>query len=217
MTIEFSHAQRVRDVFGDAHVWIQGVTLKHHREISSLRRDVVDAFVADIDIAGGNGFESREHSQRRCLAATRWPKQHNKLAVVDLQRQIVYDVYMSESLTYVSKPDLHSALHSPQRQSPHQVPLHCERKTKIGIIATTPAALITPHLISYCVTRPAIPTGNVIAASVCVNTRANRNSFHETIKQNTAVAANPGATRGRTIRTSAPKRDRKSTRLNSSH
>ena len=46
-------------------------------------------------------------------------------------------------------------------------------------------------MISYCVTRPAIPTGNVIAASVCVKTNANKNSFHETIKQNTAVAASP--------------------------
>src|SRR5687767_8230753 len=88
--------------------------------------------------------------------------------------------------------------------------------TSIGIIATTPAALITPHLISYCVTRPAIPTGNVIAASVCVNTSANRNSFHETIKQNTAVAASPGLTSGNTTRTSAPSRESPSTSAASS-
>src|SRR5689334_9476746 len=89
-------------------------------------------------------------------------------------------------------------------------------KTSIGIIATAPAALITPHLISYCVTRPAIPTGNVIAASVCVNTSANKNSFQQTIKQNTAVAASPGVTSGSTTRTSAPKRESPSTSAASS-
>src|SRR5215212_5259332 len=88
--------------------------------------------------------------------------------------------------------------------------------TRIGTIATDAAALITPHLISYCVTRPAIPTDNVIAASVCVNTKAKRNSFHETIKQNTAVAARPGDTSGRTIRTSAPIRESPSTSAASS-
>src|SRR5215208_3004013 len=88
--------------------------------------------------------------------------------------------------------------------------------TRIGTIATEAAALITPHLISYCVTRPAIPTGKVIAASVCVSTSANRNSFHETIKQNTAVAASPGVTSGNTTRTSAPKRESPSTSAASS-
>src|SRR5690242_7347816 len=89
-------------------------------------------------------------------------------------------------------------------------------KISMGIIATTPAALITPHLISYCVTRPAIPTGKVIAASVCVNTSANKNSFQQTIKQNTAVAASPGVTSGNTTRTSAPKRESPSTSAASS-
>ena len=56
-------------------------------------------------------------------------------------------------------------------------------------MATTAAALITPHLIPYCVTRPAMPTGKVIASSVWVSTSANKNSFHETIRQKTAVAA----------------------------
>src|SRR6185369_14143067 len=88
--------------------------------------------------------------------------------------------------------------------------------TRIGTSATAAAALITPHLISYCVTRPAIPTGNVIAASVCVSTSANRNSFHEMIKQNTAVAASPGATSGSTTRQSAPRRESPSTSAASS-
>src|SRR5687767_13249304 len=90
-------------------------------------------------------------------------------------------------------------------------------KTKIGTIATTPAALITPHLISYCVTRPAIPTGNVIAASVCVRTSANKNSFQEIIRQNTAVAANPGATRGNKTLRKAPRRESPSTMAASSN
>jgi hypothetical protein len=43
-------------------------------------------------------LETREHAQSRRLAATRWPKQHDKLAIVDLERQIVDDARAAKLL-----------------------------------------------------------------------------------------------------------------------
>src|SRR6185369_7115338 len=141
--------------------------------------------------------------------------QHDELAIADLQRQIVDDARAAKILAYVSKLDAHP-LTAPMDSPRTRYFCNASANTRIGTIATDAAALITPHLISYCVTRPAIPTGSVIAASVCVSTRANRNSFHETIKQKTAVAARPGVTSGRTMRTSAPRRESPSTSAASS-
>src|ERR1043165_1549006 len=119
-------------------------------------------------------------------------------------------------LTGVVAPYKNYPLTAPSERPRTRYFCSARAKTRMGTSATAAAALITPHLISYCVTRPAIPTGNVIAASVCVSTSANRNSFHEMIKQNTAVAASPGVTSGNTTRTSAPKRESPSTSAASS-
>ena len=76
----------------------------------------------------------------------------------------------------------------------------CTRIVKIttGTSASIPPAVMYPQLIPVSFMKPMIPTGSVTAL-VPVRIRANKNSFHEKIKMSTAVAARPGATRGRAI------------------
>ena len=70
-----------------------------------LSGNIVHAFAADVDIAGGNSFKSGQHSQRRGLATPRWTKQHRELTIPDLQRQIVDDARSAKMLTHVSEFD----------------------------------------------------------------------------------------------------------------
>src|SRR5687768_1325397 len=190
---------------------IKRVTLKHHRKVAMLCLHLVNSFFVDVYVPGRDDFETRQHAQRRRLSAPGWPKQDDKLAVGDLQRQIVHNTRVAKCFRNILKSNSHYSLTAPSDSPRTRYFCIAIAKTRIGTIATAPAALITPHLISYCVTRPAIPTGNVIDASVCVSTSANRNSFQETIRQNTAVAARPGATSGKIGRASAPMRESPST------
>jgi hypothetical protein len=66
---EFAQFQPERHVLEHRHVRIERVILKHHRDVAILRRPVVDDFAADIDVAGGDFLEARDHAQRRRLAA----------------------------------------------------------------------------------------------------------------------------------------------------
>jgi hypothetical protein len=74
-------AQSKRHVLEYGHVRIQGIVLKHHRDVPILWWHVVDQFSADQDIATGDLLESGDHAQRSALAATRWPDQDDELLV----------------------------------------------------------------------------------------------------------------------------------------
>jgi hypothetical protein len=69
----------------------------------------------------------------------------------------------------------------------------------IGIVTTTEAAAISPHGTSWTPGKRAIPTGIVLEATVEVNVRAKRNSFHEKINTKIAVAKRPGVDKGKMI------------------
>src|SRR6185369_16202385 len=126
--VELADAQRVADVFGDRHVRIERVTLKHHRQVAMLRGYIVNTFAVDQNIARGDRLETGKHSQSRSLAATGWTKQHDEFAVVDLQRQIVDDARAAKCLTYILEFDSHLTFDGSHRQTPHEILLHSECK-----------------------------------------------------------------------------------------
>ena len=57
----FAKFQPERHVLCHRHVWIEGVVLEDHGNISVFRRDVVDAFVVDVDVAFSYLFQSGNH------------------------------------------------------------------------------------------------------------------------------------------------------------
>ena len=75
--------QRKCNVIGDSQVRIEAIALKHHRDAARARRDVIDDFVVDQDVAGRLPLETGDDPQEGGLAATRWTEQHQKLAVAD--------------------------------------------------------------------------------------------------------------------------------------
>ena len=55
----------------------------------SFGRDVVDASVADVQVAAGDLLEPGDHAQRGALAAARRADQHQELLVADLNVEVV--------------------------------------------------------------------------------------------------------------------------------
>jgi hypothetical protein len=55
-------------VVEDRHVRVERVTLKHERDVTITRGQVIDHSVTDLDVATGHRLESRDHSQRGRLA-----------------------------------------------------------------------------------------------------------------------------------------------------
>ena len=63
--------------------------MENHRDVAILRRDVVDSFVADEDVALRDLLEAGDHAQRGRFSATRGPDEHDELTVRDLEADIV--------------------------------------------------------------------------------------------------------------------------------
>ena len=80
--------QTKRHVVVHGHVRIQRVVLENHRDIAVLRRNVVDQTVADVQLTFGNLFKTRDHAQRRGLAAAGRTDQNDKLLILDVQAEI---------------------------------------------------------------------------------------------------------------------------------
>ena len=75
-----------------AQVRVERVVLEHHRDVAILRRQVVDDPVADRDRAVGDLLEPGDHAQGRRLAAPGRPDEHEELAVLDLEGQVLHGV-----------------------------------------------------------------------------------------------------------------------------
>ena len=62
---------------------VERIILENHREVAVLWRHFVNHPPADGDFAFGHRLKSSDHPQQSGLAATRWPEQHDKGAVLD--------------------------------------------------------------------------------------------------------------------------------------
>ncbi|MCY1307851.1 hypothetical protein D9M70_578160 [compost metagenome] len=70
---------------------IERIGLEHHGDVAVLRRQLVDAFSGDADLARGDAFKPGDHAQKRRLAAAGWADEHHEFAVADLEIDIVQD------------------------------------------------------------------------------------------------------------------------------
>src|SRR5947209_10649524 len=95
ITRHLAMAQRVVDVLAHRHVRPDRVGLEHHADIARTRRHVHatlrrrDFIAADRDRAGGRLLQAGNAAQRRGLAATGRPEQHDDLAGRDAEADIV--------------------------------------------------------------------------------------------------------------------------------
>jgi len=81
-----AHLEAERHVFLHREVGVEGVVLKHHRDVAVAGSDVVDEAIADADLAAGHLLEAGHHAERGRLAAPRWTDEHEELAVGDVER-----------------------------------------------------------------------------------------------------------------------------------
>ena len=71
---------------------IQRIVLEHHRDIAILGRHVIDAALADAQVAARDLFEARDHAQRGRFAAAGRTDQNDKLFILDLQIEVFDDL-----------------------------------------------------------------------------------------------------------------------------
>ncbi len=96
--------QRIADVVVDRQVRVERVGLEDHGDVAVFGQDVVDAILADIDIARGYLFEARDHAHGRGLAAAGGAEQHQKLLVDDLEVEVGHGDEAAEFLDDVVEP-----------------------------------------------------------------------------------------------------------------
>ena len=87
---DLGELEREADVGGDGQVRVEGVVLKHHRDVAILRREVRDVALTDEDRAVVDLFEPREHPQRSRLAGARRPDEDDELTLLDVQVERVH-------------------------------------------------------------------------------------------------------------------------------
>ena len=85
----FARPQAVGDVAADGEVGKHRVVLEHHAGVALVRRQRVDALLAEQDAACVELAKSRDHAQQRGLAAARRPEQREELAVAHRDRHVV--------------------------------------------------------------------------------------------------------------------------------
>ena len=153
-----AHAQRIGDVFGHGHMRIERVVLKYHGDVAPARGYVIYALGADEYVAPGRVFEPREHPERRSLAAPRRAEQHYELARPDREIEPVDRRALAEHLRHVFESHIHIFSDCAAARYPFTAPSERPRtrwrctiraNARMGSMAMTPAALITPHLVSY--------------------------------------------------------------------
>src|SRR3954453_24045931 len=91
-------SQSEGDIRLDVHMRIEGVVLKHHRDITVFRRDKIHNTVADHNLTAGRRFESCDHHEQCRLTAPRGSEQYEKLAVVNIERNIIDCSDLAEEL-----------------------------------------------------------------------------------------------------------------------
>jgi hypothetical protein len=70
--------------------------LKHERHVALARRQQVDPHCIDMDRAGGRRFEPGDDAQKRGLATAGRSQKYAKLAVADLERNVLQDLCAAE-------------------------------------------------------------------------------------------------------------------------
>src|SRR5471030_2043752 len=77
------------EILVHAQMWIQGVALEHHRNVSLARWKLLDLPTIDDDAARGEPLQTRDAAQDRALAAAGRTDEGDQLAIFDGQVEAV--------------------------------------------------------------------------------------------------------------------------------
>ena len=81
---------------------VQRVILEHHGDVPVLGVQGIDDRAADTDIARRNRLQAGDHAQQRRLSAARWPQQHDKRAVLDVETDAVHHLGLAVGLAHIA-------------------------------------------------------------------------------------------------------------------
>ena len=84
------HLQAERHVAAHRHMCVERVVLEHHRDVAVARRQLGHQPVVDPDLAAGDRLQPGHHPQRGGLAASGRAHQHEELARLHLQAEVVH-------------------------------------------------------------------------------------------------------------------------------
>ena len=62
---------------------VERIGLEDHGHVAIAAGHMLDFAISDQDATGGDILETGDHSQRRRLAATRWPEKNNEFSGFD--------------------------------------------------------------------------------------------------------------------------------------
>ena len=83
------------------------VVLEHEADVALLDLDVIHALTADVDVAFGRTFQTRDHAEHRGLAAAAGAKQRDQFAFVDGETHVTHRLHVAEMLADVLEYDAH--------------------------------------------------------------------------------------------------------------
>src|SRR5712672_1683395 len=86
--VHSAHPQPKRNVLIDCLVWIERVALKHHGDITAVRRQRVDDLVIEPQLAMSYFLQSGDHIERGRFAAAGGPEQNNEFLVVNFEVEL---------------------------------------------------------------------------------------------------------------------------------
>src|ERR1700722_1255583 len=92
------HAQPEADVFLDAHVRVESVGLKDHRDPSLRGIEIGHVARSNSDLAVADFLQPGDHPEQRGLSASRRTDKDDELAVVDAEIDVPYDFDRPERL-----------------------------------------------------------------------------------------------------------------------
>ena len=111
------HSQAEGDVLEDVEVREDGVALEHHGDAAAARRQIGRVAATDQHAPAVDLLEPGEAAQQRRLAAPRRPEQDDKVAVGDLEVDVVDGDHLPEGLADGLEANVGHLSHHP---SPHR-------------------------------------------------------------------------------------------------
>ncbi len=70
-------------------MWIQSVVLENHGDVAVLRRNVVHEFSVDIQFSAADLLKTRDHAERRGLAAAGRSDKHDEFLVGNIKIELL--------------------------------------------------------------------------------------------------------------------------------
>ena len=95
--------QPVGHVIKHRHMRVKRIVLEHHRDIALHRLGLIDALIANADLAAGDALQPRHHPQKRGLATARRPDDHDELAIGHVDIHTVDHIRRAKGFAHVIK------------------------------------------------------------------------------------------------------------------